>query len=83
MLLEADIKIIAKYAERRIMWITPNEAKRLGVKECYSPAGNSVGVQPTSGLWRDFVSAFPPIASLHWGLFIFNPSGFTVIDKLF
>ena len=31
MLLVIDIKTIVKYAERRIMWITPNEAKRLGV----------------------------------------------------
>jgi len=33
MLLATDIKTIVKYAERRIMWITPNEAKRLGVKK--------------------------------------------------
>jgi len=78
MLLEGNIKIIAKYAERRIMWITPNEAKRLGAKECYSSSGNSVGVQPTSGLRRNFVSVLPPIASLHWGLFIFNPSDFLI-----
>jgi len=32
MLLATDIKTTVKYAERRIMWITPNEAKRLGVR---------------------------------------------------
>ena len=50
MLLNCNIKTIVKYAERRIMCITPNEAKRLGVKEYHSSSGNSVGVQPTSGL---------------------------------
>jgi len=25
----------------------------------------------------------PSIASLHWGLFTFNPPGFIVLDKLF
>ena len=30
MLLETNIKTIVNYAERRIIWVTPNEAKRLG-----------------------------------------------------
>jgi len=32
-LLETDIKPVANYAERRIICITPNEAKRLGAKQ--------------------------------------------------
>ena len=45
MLLETDIKTIANYAERRIMRITPNEAKRLGVKGRRSSATrHSVGM---------------------------------------
>jgi len=39
------------------MFVTPNEAKRLGVEECHSYQGNSVGVQPTSGL-RERVCIF-------------------------
>ena len=38
MFLESDIKAIANYAESRIMWITPNEAKRLGAKKIQTPA---------------------------------------------
>ena len=90
----SDIAIkYANYAERRIMWVTPNEAKRLGVKGCcssatrhsvgmyrlvewnkvfghflpseafltecryHSSSGNSVGVQPASGL-RERVCIF-------------------------
>jgi len=49
MVLEPDIKTIPKYAENRIMWITPNEAKRLVVTECRNSSGNFVGVQPASG----------------------------------
>ena len=42
----SDIAIkYANYAERRIMWVTPNEAKRLGVKErCSSATRHSVGM---------------------------------------
>jgi len=59
MLLERDIKTIAKYTERRIMCITPNEAKRLGVKEYHSPSGNSVGVQPATGLRESLYPLYP------------------------
>jgi len=84
MLLDCNIKTIAKYAVRRIMCVTPNEAKRLGVKGCRSSSGNSVGVQPTSGLWeRGLYPHLSPIAALHWGLCKFNPSGFIVLDKIF
>ena len=44
MLLDTDIKTIANYAERRTMWITPNEAKRLGVKGCHSSIRHSIGM---------------------------------------
>ena len=44
MFLESDIKTIANYAERCIIWVTPNEAMRLGVKGRCSSSGNSAGV---------------------------------------
>jgi len=61
MLLERDMKTIAKYAERRKICITPNEAKRLGGERIHSPSGNSVGVQPAAGLRESilFTSLYP------------------------
>jgi len=54
----SDIAIkYANYAERRKMWVTPNEAKRLGVKGRCSSSVNSAVVQPASGL-RERVCIF-------------------------
>jgi len=83
MLLETDIKTIMRYAERRIICITPNEAKRLGVKECPSPSGNSIGVQPSSGLRERFCILFTPNRFASLGVMQIKPFGFTVLDKLF
>ena len=80
---KGNFKTVANYAGRRIMWITPNEAKRLGVKECPSPSGNSVGVQPTSGLRERFCILFTPNRFASLGVMQIKPFRFTVLDKLF
>ena len=76
MLLETDIKTIANYVERHIMWVTPNEAKRLGVQECYSHQGNSIGVQPTSGLRERVCIFFAPNRFASLGVTQIQPFGF-------
>jgi len=79
MLLERDIKTIVKYAGRRIMCITPNEAQRLGAKEYHSPSGNSVGVQPTTGLRESLYPLHPQSLRFIGGYSHSNPSGFSVL----
>ena len=76
MLLESDIKAIANYAEKRIMWITPNEAKRLGVKGRRSSSGNSAGVQPASGLRESVCIFFSPNRFASLGVTQIQPFGF-------
>jgi len=76
MFLESDIKAIANYAERHKMWVTPNEAKRLGVKGRHSSSGNSVGVQPASGLKERVCIFFAPNRFASLGVTQIQPFGF-------